>query len=108
MWTGAMALFLHHAAFCILALTCVMVLRTSAQAVQVNSSVECRHDEAITHVTGGFGFIHRSALSGLRLKDGPATKRRGKRSIARCSGIVESITMDETLKSYLDIPIGGV
>lgn len=103
-----MALFLHRKTFCALVLVCALALSVSADEVQVDDYVECRHDSAIAHVAGGSDFMRRSAISGLRLKDGPATKRRGKRSIARCRGIVESVAVDEAATSYLGVPIGGV
>lgn len=74
--------------------------------------IECRHDNVIPRVPGSRGRLQRSALSGLRLKGGP--KRNGhrkhpaKRSITRCSGLVESVFIEESTTSYLGVPIGGI
>lgn len=73
--------------------------------------IECRHDINIPHVPIKAPLIGRSAVTGLRNKDAPSEANQDiprKRSISRCRGLVESISIEEDASTYLGIPIGGV
>jgi len=87
------------------ALKCAVLLSGFAL---VRAQVECKHDAYIEQVPITSSLMKRSAVLGHRNKDGPVDTHRGKRSIARCRGLVESVSVPEEFDDYLGVPLGGV
>ncbi len=72
------------------------------------AQVQCTYDSVISPVPVDAPLKKRSKITGLIMKRGPSEKRSGKRSIARCRGLVESVEVPEEATRYLDVPLGGI